>query len=267
MNINTKNLIYNHKTFLNVNKSPHFSMKHSHTLYEIIFFEKGDADYIVEGRLYHLKKNDIIFTKPLDYHYITVHSNSEYARYNIAFNPDLVDKNVLDLIPKNLEVLNCPPKSIIAETFNKLDFYSENLDENAFIDILKCLLKEIFYNVSLNSFDINKNSSELSPFITQALNYINRELFTIKDVKDVCNYLHLSESYFFKLFKKQLKIPPKQYINLKRLNHAQKLIQSGHKPSEIYSECGFETYVGFYKQYVKQFGHSPSKETLKITND
>ena len=263
MNINKANLIYNHKTFLNVNKSPHFSMKHSHVLYEIIFFEKGDADYVVEGRLYHLKKNDIIFTRPLDYHYLSIHSNCEYSRYNIAFNTDFIDKRVLDLIPQNVEVINCSQKGIIAETFSKLDFYSKNLDEESFIDILRCLLKEILYNISFNALDLNQNPSELSPFITQALAYINRDLFTITDVKDICDYLHLSESYFFKLFKKQLKIPPKQYINLKRLHHAQKLIQCGHKPSEVYLECGFETYVGFYKQFVKQFGYSPSKETIK----
>ncbi len=266
MNIKKQNVIYNHKTFVNMNKSPHFSMKHSHPMYEIIFFEKGDADYIVEGKLYHLKKNDIIFTKPLDYHYISVHSNSEYSRYNVAFNTDFIDKRILDLIPSNLEVINCAPKSIIADTFKKLDFYSENLDEESFVDILKSLLKEILYNLSLNSTVINNNPSELSPFITQALNYINSQLFTIKDVKDVCDYLHLSESYFFRLFKKQLKIPPKQYINLKRLNFAQKMIQCGHKPSEVYLECGFETYVGFYKQYVKHFGYSPSHETNKKTN-
>ena len=263
MQIKRKNLIYNHKTFVNMDNSTYFSMKHSHSMYEIIFFEKGDADYIVESKLYHLKKNDIIFTRPLDYHYISIRSNSEYVRYNISFDSDFVSKNVLDLIPSDLAVLNCPPKSIIAETFKKLDFYSQNLNEDDFVNILKCLLTEILYNMSFDSLEINKNSSELSPLITQALNYINRELFAIKDIKEVCEHLHLSESYFFKLFKKQLKIPPKQYISLKRLNHAQKLIQSGHKPSEVYLECGFETYVGFYKQYVKQFGYSPSKEVSK----
>ena len=260
MQIYKKNLIYNHKTLVNAKNHPHFSAKHSHSTYEIIFFEKGDANYIVEGRLYHLKKNDLIFTRPFDYHYVAIQSNAEYSRINIAFDASFIEQRILDLIPHDLEVMNCPQKGIIAETFKKINFYEEHLGEEFFIDILQCLLKEILYNVSFNSKEIIQHPSELSPIITQALIYINRELFSLKSVKDICNHLHVSEPYFFKLFKNQLKIPPKQYINLKRLQYAQKLIQCGRKPSEVFIECGFESYVGFYKQYVKTFGYPPSQE-------
>lgn len=261
MNIFTKRLIYNHKTQQNVKDHPHFSAKHSHTMYEIIFFEKGDANYIVEGRLYKLKKNDLIFTRPLNYHYIAIQSNAEYSRFNIAFDDTFIEKEILDLCPPDLEVINCPQKSIIADIFNKLDFYSEQLPEPIFAEILQNLLKEVFYNLSFYSKEVIQSPSELSPIITRALAYINRNLFTLKNVKEVCEHLHVSEPYFFKLFKLQMKIPPKQYINLKRLQYAQKLLQCGKKASEVFVECGFESYVGFYKQYVKTFGYSPSKET------
>jgi transcriptional regulator GlxA family with amidase domain len=38
------------------------------------------------------------------------------------------------------------------------------------------------------------------------------------------------------------------------------MIQKGKKPIEVALLCGFETYVGFYKQYVKTFGYPPSQE-------
>ena len=202
----------------------------------------------------------LIQDEPFNYHYIAIQSNAEYSRFNIAFDESFIDKRILNLLPNDFEVINCPSKSIITDIFNKLDFYSENLCEASFIDILQGLLKEILYNLSFYTKEVVQRPFELSPIITRALKYINRDLFTIKSVKDICDHLHLSEPYFFKLFKSQMKIPPKQYIILKRLQYAQKLLRCGRNASEVSIECGFESYVGFYKQYIKTFGYPPSKE-------
>lgn len=259
MEIYTRNLIYNHRSMKNVNNLPRFSMKHTHNTYELIFFEHGEANYVVESRRYRLNNHDLILTKPGTYHYIEIQSSMEYSRYNVAFNPDLLG-DILSCVPPDVEVINCPLQSIIAENFRRMDYYSSRLTEENFKDVLIGLLKEIFYNLSFVSLDVINLPSELSPSITRALDYINRNLFTIKSVKEVCEQLNFSESYFFKLFNDQLKITPLKYINLKRLRHAQTLIQSGKKPSEVYLECGFDSYVGFYKQYLKIFNHSPSRE-------
>lgn len=64
MEIKIGNLIYNHKRLKYIKNSPHFSMKHTHNNYELIFFERGEANYIVESRRYRLKNYDLILTKP-----------------------------------------------------------------------------------------------------------------------------------------------------------------------------------------------------------
>ena len=262
MEILTNDLIYNHKVLNYMRSRPHFSMKHVHNTYELIFFEHGDANYIVESRRYNLKNNDLIITRPGSYHYIEIKGNVEYSRYNVAFNPSLLE-DVLDFVPNNLDVLNCPKNSIITENFRKTDYYGQYLNKADFREVLLCLLKEIFYNIPLASAENADIPSELHPIIIRSLEYINQNLFTIKDVSGLCQDLNISESYFFKLFSDQVKVSPMKYINLKRLQNAQKLIQDGHKPSKIYLDCGFESYVGFYKQYIKIFNHSPSKELIK----
>lgn len=257
--IKTEMVTYDHKALNYMRNHPHFSMKHSHNTYEIIFFEHGDAHYVVESRKYKLKNNDLILTKPHSYHYIEIQSNMEYSRYNITFDPILLE-DVLAIIPSNIEVINCSANSIITECFKRMDYYRQHLNETHFVNILIGLLKEIFYNISFSSTDVINIPSELSPCITHALTYINENLFEIKSVDDICKKLNLSKSYFFRTFNEQLKISPMKYIILKRLQHAQSLIQRGKKPSEIYAECGFESYVGFYKQYLKIFNHTPSQE-------
>ncbi len=265
MEISNDKLIYNHRRYLNPHESSQYFMQHSHNAYEIIFFETGDASYVIEDRRYELKKGDFIFIRSGKYHYVEIKSKAEYSRYNVAFDSSFVGKELLKSIPPEIEIVSCTESSIIAENFKRMDFYSTQLDKAAFIDVLSGLLKEIFYNLITSKDSLSTLPTQISPLLSKAIEYINENLYTIKDVKEISDTLFITEPYFFKLFKSQLKITPKKYINTKRLLHAQKMIRRGKKPIDVYIECGFETYVGFYKQYVKTFGYSPSNEKIVTT--
>ena len=262
MELKTEKLTYNHHCLHNPCNYPSLSMKHTHNAYEIIFFERGDVNYVIEDRKYALKKNDLVFTRPLKYHYLETKSNSEYVRFNIIFDASLVDEELLAAIPPNLEIINCLSEDIIVDIFKRLDYYSKALPEKAFVDILGALIKELLYNLALSADNANSTFFTTSPLLAKILEYINENLFTIKDIKDVCKHFFVSQQYFFRLFQTQLKITPRKYLNGKRLLYAQKMLQQGKKPTEVYLLCGFESYVGFYKQYVKTFGYPPSKENL-----
>ena len=239
-------------------------MQHSHNFFEILYFESGDITYVVENREYKLKKHDLVFTRPLTYHYLELKSNAEYERHNIAFNSNFVIEEFLDQIPSDVEVVHCPPGGIISQNFERIKYYNEHLSEQEFQQILSGLLQEILLNLRYANNHALGNFSSPSPILGKALEYINENLFTIKNISEISNALFITESYFFKLFKDQLKISPKKYINTKRILHAQKLIQCGQRPTDVYEQCGFESYVGFYKQYVKTFGISPSAENNAI---
>ncbi len=251
---------YDHACLSNPYDKRHSFMLHSHNTYELLFFERGDAVYVIEDRKYHLKKNDLIFIRPRMYHYIDLQSNAEYMRINIAFDTSFVGKELLHSIPSSVEVINCPKGSVIAENFRRMDYYRENLPKEDFASVLSSLLREIFYNIKLSKETVSSLPSMMSPLLTRAIEYINSNLYTIKSIEEISSELFITEAYFFKIFKDQLKISPKKYINSKRLLQAQKLIRRGKRPTDVYAECGFDTYVGFYKQYVKTFGYPPSKE-------
>lgn len=255
-------LQYDYLTFKNPLEKAGFFMKHSHNHYEVLYFENGDATYVIENREYQLKKHDLIFIRPMTYHYITLKTNAEYTRYNLAFTQDFVGKELLDAIPPHLEVIHCPSKGIIAENFERMKFYNQQFSQEDFTFILSKLLQEILLNLQYSVEDTIRSASSLSPLTVTALDYINENLFTLKSIEDISNALFITESYFFKLFKKELKITPKKYINTKRILYAQKLIQNGEKPTAAYQQCGFDSYVGFYKLYVKTFGYSPSQERV-----
>ena len=63
-------------------------------------------------------------------------------------------------------------------------------------------------------------------------------------------------------FKNKFGIPPRQWLQLKRLTEAKHLIETRHlKPSAIYLELGFESLSHFSHSFKKEFGKAPTELT------
>ena len=63
---------------------------HYHSCYEIYYFLKGDADYMVEGREYHLTPHSLILLSPYVFHGVRVNSTTDYVRCSVHFSPESV---------------------------------------------------------------------------------------------------------------------------------------------------------------------------------
>ena len=255
-NFYDENLVFNHIIYkdLNVKNFP----THSHNLCEFLFVKRANASYVIENREYHLKENDLIFIRPQTYHYIKFESPQDYERYNLTFNSWSL-KIDLDMIPEGAEIFHCKKDGIIENLFKKLDYYCHNLNKNIFAEILSYVSKELVYNISLEK-NAEQPSVHLSTIVHNAVKYMNDNLFSIKDIKEVSNAIYVSQNYLFNVFKKQMKISPKKYLTEKRLLFAQNMINLGRRPTEIYTDCGFTNYPTFYRAYVNFFGHAPSQE-------
>ena len=135
MMIKTEHLFYNHLTFQNPRLTPEPFSMHSHNTYELLFFEGGDASYIIDQSKYKLHKNDLVLIRPGKYHCIEFASDSPYARINIAFSDTVVKKSLLTHLPSELEVIACPPGSILNELFCRMTYYETALSESGFAEV------------------------------------------------------------------------------------------------------------------------------------
>lgn len=256
--IDTEALCYKH----HFSASPlcgSFAM-HAHNMYELLYFVSGDATLVIEDRKYKLKTGDLILIRPSKYHFIQIDSPADYERYDVLFDEKTLGVSQTAMISKDTEVINLSGNTIADDIFRKTDYYFSKLDRNDFISVIALLLKELFLNLSINQAYFATEYSVIHPLLSDVLKYINANLFTIKSVSEVANTLFVTESYLFRLFKRELKNSPKKYITDKRLLYSQNLILMGRKPTEIYEDCGFNYYTTFYRSYVKFFGHSPSTD-------
>lgn len=255
-------LFYNHLTF-DPPTYPDHSL-HTHNAYELLYIVNGDVTHIVEDRKYKLKSGDLVIIPPLQFHTLQIDSGACYERYNILFDPDSHGIPSVKRMPLTLEVLNISNNRLATDIFRRLDIYFKNCDQDTFFMLLPHMLSELFYNLSTFPQIRIDESDTASPLISKALDYINKNLFTLKNVEEISAYLFVSESYFFRLFKSELHQTPKKYIMDKRLLRAQKMISEGEKPVAVCDMCGFGDYTTFYRNYTAFFGHSPSEERSVI---
>lgn len=250
-------LKYNHHLKRTPSKSLYTG--HSHNLYEILYVLNGDVTHVIEDKKYKLKSGDLIITRPSKYHFIQIDSTADYERHNILFDHKKLGIDTR-MLPDEIDVVNVTKGGIISDIFEKLDYYCESFGNEEFSQLARLLIQEIIYNLSHIDTHAQKSVSVINPLLSRALNYIGENLFTIKDISEVANAVFVTESYLFRLFKRELFKSPKKYITEKRLLYAQNQLKKGKTPTDVASICGFEDYTTFYRNYVSMFGKSPSDE-------
>ena len=254
----TDKLFYKHVVSESPKREDH--CLHTHNVYELLYIVNGDATHVIEDRKYKLKKGDLILIRPLHYHYIQIDSAHNYERYNILFDPAKHGVGGVERLPDGFEITNLQGNKAAEEIFHKFDFYANNCSYDTFLKFIPPMLTELFYNLSIFPQEPGEENFTSSPIITEALRYINENLFTVQSVEEISRHLFVSESYLFRLFKSELRQTPKKYIMDKRLLCAQKRIAEGEKPINVSDSCGFGDYTTFYRNYTAFFGHSPSDE-------
>lgn len=239
---------------------PHAYSMHTHNAYELIYFLDGDASHVIEDRKYKLKKGDLILIRPMSYHFIQIEGQTRYERYDILFDPKTHGVEGVELIPADLEVVSLAGNPLAEDVFRRCDLYRQGCTEEDFTRLLPHLLTELF--CSLRVLGVSRPAGEgarLSPLISEFLRYVNENLCSPIDIGRVADSLYVSESYLFRLFKRELHQTPSKYIREKRLMLARRMLAEGERPTTVCTRCGFSDYTTFYRNYVAFFGHPPSE--------
>lgn len=235
---------------------------HTHDICELILLKEGDVTGIIEGKSYKLQPNSIIIFRPRLVHGIRIDSNVPYDRYNIIFDETKVANQSFQKIPKNLNIIDCNNNHLVCDLFKKLDFYHDKFTDDDFGTLVKGLIEELVFNLSITDFNHSQDPPISSnTLITTALEFINRHYTEQLTIEDICSELYISKRHLHHLFMEHLNITPKKYINSKRLMKAQNMLRTGTKAYDVYFSCGFTDYATFYRNYIQKFGHPPSRES------
>ena len=161
-----------------------------------------------------------------------------------AFLPDFLRERIRTLNPFFGTVKECAARFRGFDSYVEYGNYTDReLSALFVVDTVKLLI--------MLSKENTAAAQPIGSIIGEITSYIEENIYTRITLDDLSAVFHFSKSYISNEFKQEMKIPIMQYIRLKKIACAHRLIQAGEKKSQVAEKLGFNDYSTFYRQYLK----------------
>lgn len=221
--------------------------RHCHALYELITIVEGEIIIAVEGRLYHLRRDQTIIIPPLCYHTVETARECLYRRVTVMFDRTAIPEALHDYFPgthTEVSVFHCQPLRELKDICLAEDpaFY-EPLAESL-------MIRALYDSIRGDRIPVNDT---VDRYLEGLISYIDEHLCEKILLSDLAACIPQSKSSVCHIFQKKMNISPKQYILQKKLALADKLIRDGMAITAAARRVGYENYSNFYRMYRKHF--------------
>ena len=241
---------------------------HFHSVYEIYYFICGDADIMVEGKIYPLKPHTLFLIRPGVLHGIRVNSRADYVRNVLYLSPDnlMPERRQLltDIMPSHKKKPSLEVLYEHTEAFHLDDFFYHihQLDEQP--REIQEMLSPIFLEALLAQIHILGRALKPATFIDampdkmlEIINFVDGHLTEPQTLESISSHFFISKNYLNANFKKYLGTTAMDYVRNKRVILARQAMQKGASAMDAALQSGFTDYSSFYRAYVKYAGTSP----------
>ncbi len=244
---------------------------HYHEDYEFYFFLDGEADYHVNGKIYHLVPNSIILLSPYVLHGVHVKSDKPYKRYFIHFDINCIRDTYRPVI-----------QSLFPESkfYTMGEVYFPDIQDKAIIHFCNALLNAskkhnsigedftpLFLESLLAQFTLTCSSMKRTKeyhisnkAVQDVIRYINSHLNEKISLTLLSELFFLNKDHLNRLFHKVMGTTVQKYISHQRILYAEQLLSRGVLASEAAVASGFGDYSSFYRAYKNVTGHSPKEQ-------
>lgn len=233
---------------------------HSHNDYEFLYFIGGNADFVIENKIYSLNKNDLLVILPTQQHKLCILSSTPYERCVFNFKKNNLRADEIAFLETAAPVYHIAKTSIIKSLFDGLtnmsSIYSKEDFEKFKRMSLHLMITDMKYLPKSNEFSVEHSS------IAKMIEYINDHIEEPVSAEMLADNFFISRSAVDREFRKELNISCKQYINKKKIIYAQSLIMRGVSITKAAEICGYENYTTFYRQYKSVLGIYPLQDRL-----
>lgn len=255
--------VYGEKcTYKHAKGTSAYPSREFHNYHEILLFVGGETTFISEEKRIPLSPYQTVVIPKETYHQFLNERDEEYHRCVFSFydTPELES-----LIDKCMGA----PRVIEADAEQKMLFrrMNETIDKACSEkekQILMNALLTLILSVVADDRSAVKEGSRPSEVTAKAIELINADICGKISIPQLSKQLSVSVSTLTQTFRRDMNISVYQYILRKKLILAQQKIREGEPATSAAILCGFNDYSGFYKQYKKMFGVSPSDKAEKF---
>ena len=252
--------------------------EHHHTAIEISYIAEGSGTYRIHGEDVEIKKGDIFVFGTNEVHWI-YEINRPMVLLNIQCEPRYIwspqsgdfDNSLLDPFFNRNDTLkqiksDDPLSGEISHIMRKVQAELSEC-KNGHDIMARAYLFEILVLLS-RRYDTecaaqNVRVGRLND-MEAALRYIDENITSPISLDEIALNANMSRTYFCTVFKKLNGLSPWEYIGLKRIQMARKLLEESTKSIlEISLECGYNNISHFNRAFKSVTGRKPSEYRSK----
>ena len=255
---------------------------HWHDEIELVTVLRGKVDLQYESQLIHLEKNDLAFVNSSCLHGYHANPDSETIPLvrPILISPNLLSSNGYDIVQNkyispllsgelNLPTVlpaGDPATREIKELLDRIaDLYSEGSYGHEIK--IKADLYDLLFRLLLPSeskweecSSATNRSKVDSERFKQVLTFIYAHYNEKIHIRDMADFMHMSEGHFSRYFKRMTQKTPIQYINEYKISEAAKLLrETDKKEIEIALDIGFDNFSYFISIFKRIVHCTPSQ--------
>lgn len=222
--------------------------KHSHPLFELIFFIEGKANIAAGSETVDVLGFDLVIYPPGLEH--AEHLDLRHRQEIICFWADLGPTPPFGH-PIKLMDERGTLRSLFEMTY---DEFTANRPRAA--DLIRSYLRAIFLQV-LQHF--SEPARETTSLVERSLGYIHEHYSRDFRIDELARELAVSPSYLFRLFKRKMQVAPMHYRNLVRIDKAKLLLADQRLTvDEVADRVGFDDAKYFARVFRELAGMTPT---------
>lgn len=236
-----------------------------HSFYELTYVDNGSLHVTVDDKPYDINEYEVMIFGPGQFHTQEVTNNKTATYLTVMFSCDIKDPSLL---------LNRTFK-VRRDMLNILDKFvneaSEDLPyrEDLMITYFKLLIVQMLQYDAMDEVSKPASSPIRQHFenemLNEILNYIEAHIYEPITIDEICMHFSLSRSTLQNLFKDNMEVSPKQYINEIKLKKATMMIQeSKHNMSEIALMLGYNSIHYFSRKFTQRYNITPTEYAKSI---
>lgn len=249
----------------NVAKLPRMMHKHDDRM-EILFVQKGNGSYLVNGEKYNTNKGDILIYNSGVLHdecHVNNISNQDIIIYSCSISGLKINK-----LPAN-HLIACEQDILIKSGDYAIDIETlfglilrqvkVNSKNNELVDYLIKALLVLIYNLSRNNFRQNTYATD-DVLGARIQSYLDDNYNKDIRLENIADDLNVNKFYLAHIFKSFSGYSPVQYLIRRRIGEAQTLlINSQYRVTDIAYIVGYNNSSHFQQTFLKIVGMSPHK--------
>jgi AraC-like DNA-binding protein/mannose-6-phosphate isomerase-like protein (cupin superfamily) len=249
---------------------------HIHSAIEILMIKSGSYRIFADDEEYIAKDGDMILLRSNTIHRVFKLSSGCGSYYVLKISPEFISElssreNAVTYL-LSLSVNNRFSKKLWTKAESEQNHMDTAIKRLIELGQLKNYCWDIEFKIcasqliliilreSGNAVHLETDSENLTRNIYDVMIYINKHYAEDLTAKDCSDMSYLSYSYFSRSFKNIVNMSFRDYLNLTRVNHAEKRLFSTDKTiTQISRECGFNSVSYFISTYKKFKGKTPQK--------